>query len=229
MSNKSKAGLPGFDPYAIDTTKVRDISGRVIASPGRPRVLRASAYEGTTAEERLLCCVRNGIYGLPTTELVNFLRAEIGDASAIEIGAGNGVLADALGIPATDNRQQEEPAIRSYYDSSRQPTVVYGDNVEKLDAGAAIAKYRPDVVIACWITHRFDIARQEQGGSASGIDEEAVVRSCDKYVLVGNEHVHSGKPIWRLPHEKITPPWLYSRAVNGTPDFIAIWKKGELG
>lgn len=200
MPDVRQFGAPSLGQYEIDVANVRDISELVIECSGRPRVLPASAFTGITPAERMLCCVRHGLYGLPTTELADFLREEIGKDSAIEVGAGNGVLASTLGIPATDNRQQEAPGIRSYYESIQQPTVVYGENVEKLDAGAAIAKYRPSVVVACWITHRFDISRPDQGGSASGIDEEAVVGACDKYVLIGNERVHSGKPIWRLPH-----------------------------
>jgi len=64
-----------------------------------------------------------------------------------------------------------------------------------------------------------------RGGGSSGVDEEAIIASCDEYIFVGNEHVHAPKPIWSLPHEKLTPPWLYSRAVNGSRDFIGIWRR----
>jgi hypothetical protein len=97
--------------------------------------------------------------------------------------------------------------------------------VEKLDAVAAIAKYRPQVVIACWITHRLEADRPEAGGSATGVDEAAVVGACEEYIVIGNERVHAGKPIWSLPHEKLTPLWLYSRAVNGSADFVANWRQ----
>jgi hypothetical protein len=42
---------------------------------------------------------------------------------------------------------------------------------------------------------------------------------------VGNERVHAAKPVLKIPHEKLTPRWLYSRAVNGSPDFIAVWRR----
>lgn len=42
---------------------------------------------------------------------------------------------------------------------------------------------------------------------------------------MGNEQVHERKPIWSLSQKKWTPPWLYSRAVNGSPDFIASWRR----
>ena len=111
------------------------------------------------------------------------------------------------------------------YRALGQPTVPYGDHVEKLDAAAALATYRPQVVIACWVTHRFEAHRPEAGGSVTGVDEAAIIAACEEYIVIGNERVHAGKPIWSLPHEKLTPPWLYSRAVNGSADFVAIWRQ----
>lgn len=214
-----------MDAFTLDPTRVRDLSRRLLDDRGRLRVVPARELAATTSEERLLFGVRHGFYGFLTQELVDFLRARIAGRSAIEIGAGHGVLAQALGILATDNRQQEDEDIQAYYRALGQPTVPYGDHVEKLDAAAAIAKYRPQVVIACWITHRLEAERPEAGGSATGVDEAAVVAACEDYIVIGNERVHANKPIWALPHEKLTPPWLYSRAVNGSADFVAIWRQ----
>ncbi len=209
----------------LDPSKIRDLSSLLLDGGGAFRVLPASAYEGTTPEERLLFGVRHGIYGFSTTELVEFLRERIGGRRAIEIGSGNGLLAAALGIRATDNRQQDEPAVRAYYESLAQPVVRYGDDVEKLDAAEAIAKYNPEVVVASWVTHRFDPARQDAGGSMSGVDEGALLKACETYMFVGNEQVHAKKAIWTFPHTKLTPPWLFSRAMNGSLDFVAIWSR----
>lgn len=175
----------------------------------------------------MLFGVRNGVYGLPTAELCDFLRGRIGGRTAIEIGAGTGALARALGIVATDNRQQEGAAVRAHYQRLGQPTVPYGPNVEKLDAHRAVERHRPQVVIACWVTHRFDPKAPDAGGSETGVDEAAIIASCEEYIFIGNEHVHHYKPIWKLPHEKLTPSWLYSRAINGTRDFIGIWRGGQ--
>lgn len=212
-----------MNPIAIDPRQIRDIAPLLLDAGGRLRVTPASVLEQTTAAERLMFGVRNGVYGIPTTELCEYLRTRIAGRRAIEIGAGNGVLARELGIPATDNRQQEEPGLKAYYDQLSQPTVRYGDNVERLDANAAVGKYKPEVVIACWVTHRFDPRLESAGGSSSGVDEAAIIAACDEYIFIGNEQVHAHKPIWGLPHEKLTPPWLFSRAVNGSRDFIAIW------
>lgn len=212
-----------MESFVLDPNQIRDISAELLDADGRLRIVPASVLQSTSAAERLLFGVRQGIYGLPTQELCTFLRERISGRCAIEIGAGHGELARALGIPATDNRQQEEPAVAAHYQSLGQPTIRYGEHVEKLDAAVALAKYRPEVVVASWVTHRFEASHPSRGGSVTGVDEAAIIAACQEYILIGNEHVHKHKPIWALAHEKISPPWLYSRAVNGSPDFIAIW------
>ncbi|GHD04994.1 hypothetical protein GCM10007320_66480 [Pseudorhodoferax aquiterrae] len=189
----------------------------------------ASVLQRTTAQERLVFGIRHGLYSFPTEELVAFLANRIRGRSAIEIGAGHGCLAKALGIPATDNRQQEDPRMKAYYTARGQATVPYGDHVEALDAAQAVRKHRPQVVIACWVTHKFDPRHPQAEGSELGVEEEDIVASCEEYIFVGNERVHERKPIWSLPHEKWTPPWLYSRALNGSPDFIGSWGKDAVG
>ena len=81
------------------------------------------------------------------------------------------------------------------------------------------------MVIACWVTHRFDPGAPERGGSSTGVDEADIIAACDEYIFIGNQRVHAHKPIWTLAHERFTPDWLYSRAMNCTPDFIATWSK----
>lgn len=219
------AKLPAMDLYHLDPALVRDISGLLLDERRNLRVVPACVLEDTTPQERMLFGVRSGLYSFPTEELCAFLQERIRGRRAIEIGAGHGVLAKALSIPATDNRQQEDSAVKAHYAAIGQPTVPYGDHVEKLDAASAVGKYRPDVVIACWVTHRFDPQRPHAGGNRSGVDEAEIIASCDEYIFIGNEHVHAHKPIWALPHEKSTPPWLYSRAINGSRDFIGIWRR----
>lgn len=203
----------------------RDIAPDVFDSAGNLRVMPASFYVQTTEAERLRLCVEQGLYCLPTTELVEHLRGLIGGQRAIEIGAGNGVMAKALGIPATDNRMQEMPHYKAKYKQLGQAVVRYGDNVERLDASVAVKRYRPKVVIAAWVTHRYNPRRPEAGGNEIGAVEEDVVKACDMYVVIGNEWVHRAKSIWALPHDIDYPAWLYSRAHNGSRDFIAVWRR----
>lgn len=214
----------GMATIMLDPRHVRDLSSQLLDANGQLKVMPAAFYEGTTREERMLFAVRRGFYGLPTLELVEYLRERIGNRSVLEIGAGAGVLSQALGIRGTDNWQQNDPAIRAYYALLRQPTVPYHASVEKLTADQAVAKYEPQVVVACWVTHRYDPARHEAGGNEDGVDEESIIANCEEYIVIGNEKVHADKSIWSLPHEKFEPPWLYSRAGNGSKDFIAVWR-----
>lgn len=204
---------------------IRDLTPDILAAPGRPRILPASYYRTTTMDERAVFAHRHGIYGLPTVELIEWVKGVIGGRSAIEIGAGHGGLAAALGIPATDNRMQEHPLIRAHYAATRQPVVIYGDNVEPLDAQAAVAKYRPQVVVASWVTHVYSKDRDEAEGNMFGVDEDAILDAVDTYIFIGNTQVHAPKTIWSRPHKRHEPDWVYSRAVNGSPDFVAVWDK----
>lgn len=45
------------------------------------------------------------------------------------------------------------------------------------------------------------------------------------FVFVGNRSVHARKPIMELPHEEYEFPWLVSKAINGSPNFLAVWSK----
>src|SRR5688572_18599020 len=99
---------------------IRDISADALDENGRIRVLPAAYWETTTPQERALFGHKHGLYSFPTVELVEWLRGFIGDGSAIEIGAGHGVLAETLDIPATDNRMQEKEPYRSVYRTAMQ-------------------------------------------------------------------------------------------------------------
>jgi hypothetical protein len=217
-------GLPDYLSL-VDPNQIRDISSEVLDADGRMKVLPAKYWATTTAEERQLFGHHHGLYSFPTTELVDYLKGLIGDRTAIEIGAGNGVLSEALDIIATDNRQQEMSEWRAHYRRIQQPIVQYGPNIVEREASKAIRKYKPQVVIGCWVTHKYDRRRHSAGGNKIGIDEFFVLANCDTYVMVGNEIVHKGKSIWNQPHSIIYPDWVYSRANNGTRDFIAEWSK----
>jgi len=179
--------------------------------------------------ERLLFGQRNGLYSFPTPELVDHMRAVIGDRSAIEIGAGHGALCQALGIPGTDTREQERPEYKMLLAlQSNQPPVRYGDHVIALEASDAVRQYQPDVVIACWVTQRWDPTKLDEIDSKhDGVDEDFVIDNCQSYILVGNEKVHRNKRIWRRRHRLLQPSYVYSRAANGSPDFIAVFRGGK--
>lgn len=208
----------------LDQNTIRDLTQDVIGPDGHVRIMPASFYASTTKQERVLLGHRHAVYSLPTDELIHYLREFIGDRSAIEIGAVNGVVAASLGIPATDSRMQEDPNIVDIYKSMGQPVIRYGDNVEKLDAQQAVDKYRPQVVIAQWVTHKYREDRHAAGGNMFGVVEEKIIDGIDDYAFIGNEITHVGKSIWSLPHTKISPDWLYSRAASEGQNFIGVWK-----
>lgn len=212
--------------YVLDPARTRDIGPEVLDENGRLRILSASYWATTCAEERALLGYRHGLYGLPTVELVEHLKELIGDRTAIEIGAGSGVLAEALGIRATDNRMQEIPKYREALTAAGQPCVRYGPNVIKSDAVRAVQVYKPEVVIGCWITHRYERSRHWAGGNEIGVREEEIIRLAE-YIFIGNERVHRSKKIWDLPHEIEYPSFVFSRSMNGTRDFIATWRPSE--
>lgn len=215
-----------FD-YELNPDLIRDIAPDVLDDRGRLRVLPAAFWASTTPQERALFGHRHAIYSFPTTELVEYLRELINGRVAIEIGAGHGVLARALDIPATDNRMQAKARYRRIYEQQGQPTVKYGRNIIELDAAAAIRRFRPDVVIGCWVTHKYEPHRHADGGNEIGIDEPDLITKVEQYVVIGNDHVHRGKPIWDLPHTRTYPPFIFSRAANDTPDFLGIWPGGK--
>lgn len=210
--------------FPIDPDVVRDISGEALDESGRLRVLPAAFWAGTTAQERALFGHRHGLYSFPTKELVEHLRELIGGRPAIEIGAGHGVLAQALGITATDSLQHGKEPYRAMILAAGQQTVPYGPNVVECHASQAVRRFRPQVVVGCWVTHRYERDRHEHGGNEVGVDEPDILAHCDTYVLVGNEQVHAGKKIWDRRHTIDYPPWLYSRAMNPTREFIAVWR-----
>lgn len=210
--------------FILDPTRIRDISPEALGEDGRLRVLPASYWATTTAEERCLFGHRHGLYSFPTLELVEYLRDLIRGRIAIEVGAGHGLLAEALGIPATDSRQQEKEPWATTYRLAGQPIAPYGDNIIECHAIKAVRKYRPRVVIGAWVTHKYDPLRHDAEGNEAGIDEPDILRHCTQYVVVGNELVHRGKAIWSRPHTIEYPPFVYSRAVNGTRDFVAVWQ-----
>jgi hypothetical protein len=212
------------DFYEIDLEGLRDLSPAVIDSEGLPRVMPAEFYEGTTIAERAVLAVRHGLYLLPTAELCSWLIEHIGDRSAIEIGAGNGRMAAHIGIPATDSHQQDDQEISQYYRDLGQAKVRYGPNVERLEAKEAVRRHRPQVVVGAWVTHRYNLRRHSRGGNENGPNLEWIFERIEEYVLIGNEAVHAKHPLWEKPHEIHYFPWLYSRAMNGSRDFIAIWR-----
>lgn len=201
----------------------RDITREVFDENGDLIIHPASFYASKTPNERALVCVLNGLYGLPTLELVDWLREFIGNRSALEIGAGNGALARALGIAAVDNRMQERPEIIERYNRQGQGLVRYGSNIETLEAIKGIKKYKPQVVLGVFITHKYNPREHWRGGNMYGPDVREILKNCEQYVHIGNENTHASHVLWKYPHVLHFRPWLYTRCTSYGRDFIGVW------
>lgn len=177
------------------------------------------------------------IYVWPTSELVHYLDSMFPDKSnVIEIGSGNGVLAYALGIRATDNYSQcdqfrpKSPAEKAAHKRALQTFkalkmahVNYGPNVENISAINAIKKYKPMHVLGCYVTH---IWREGMlNGNELGIDEEKIISdpSINSYTVVGNSVTHKDKPILKHPHETMRPHGIIARAFDQKQNCVFRW------
>lgn len=203
---------------------VRDLSRDLLDADGNYILPHANYFARTTREERAVFAHRHAMYCLPTIELVEWLRGFIGDRTALEIGAGSGVLCKALGIPGVDNYMQTWPEISMAYACSGQPTINYGAHVESCDANLAVRTRRPAVVIGAWITHRYSAEHHDNGGNMYAPDESDFLHHCKHYVHIGHTATHCAKPIMRRDHETHSAPWLYSRAMSKGSDFIAVFR-----
>lgn len=168
-------------------------------------------------------CFYKGIYGFPTIELIKFLKKEIGNIKAIEIGAGLGILGTGLGIKQTDSKLQENnKKTVAYYQAVKQPTIKYPDHVYMFEANDAVNRFKPDVVIGSWITHKWKNGMDS--GSKWGVVEERILKKVKKYIMIGHEKTHHVKPILKYLHRKIKEDWIMSRSQNIEGNVIYIWE-----
>lgn len=199
-------------------------------SEGNLKVMPADFYRQFNQREIAIFCMMNGLYCLPTHELLDCLNELIIEASpsrlAIEIGSGNGALGKGLGIPCTDSFMQDDPVIRAHYASLGQPTVRYGQHVIKIDANKAVDEMRPEVVVGAWVTHLYREEAHELGGNMFGIDEDLIINKTRRYIVVGNKGVHGKKPIMSKAARVIEADFLFSRSLeNAGLDAIFVWDK----
>ena len=78
-------------------------------------------------------CVRQGVYQLPTCELIDWLKEAIGGRTAIEICAGRSCLGRSLGIPMSDSYLHLHPDMHRMYEILKQTPTQPPDDVERLD------------------------------------------------------------------------------------------------
>jgi hypothetical protein len=194
---------------------------------GQLQVVHADFYRQFPQEQLSVFGHRHAAYVLPTWELITKLDELIKEVSpsrsAIEIGAGNGLLGMALGIPCTDSHMQTRPEIQELYATMGQPLVTYGEHVQKLDALEAVEHCRPEVVVAAWVTHLYNVNESHRGGNMWGVDEVLLLSKIKRYIFVGNAGPHALKPLHSLPSTGIHVDGLFSRGANANGNAIWVW------
>jgi hypothetical protein len=206
--------LPNRDTAYLDAALLDDL--------GHVRVVPAAQLHDLDPLDLRIWAHRHGVYQFPTAELVSWLAPLLEGVKAIEIGAGHGAIARALGIPATDSHQQADPAIAAMYRAMGQPVIQYPKDVRKMDAAEAVRRLSPHTVVGAWITQKYKPG--DKDGNMWGVDEESLLRKVRRYILVGNAKVHGDKRILKLPHEELTFPWVVSRASSPELNRIYVWE-----
>lgn len=208
----------------INENEINDISSELIMENGKLRLFSAEHYKKFKWNDFRVFCHNYARYGIPTIELVDYVKNLIDRRSAIEIGSGCGDFGYHLGIKMTDSWQQQFPEIKKIYDMSGQPTIKYPDDVEKIEALDAVNKYNPKVVIASWITP-YSPFETNFGSNPFGVKEDKILKLVETLIIVGNLDTHGDKPILAYEHKTIHAPWIVSRAKNPQNNCIFIWDK----
>ena len=105
----------------VDTSAIRQA---VLDEDGHIRELLAAEWGKFSWDEVRVFMHEYPVYVLPTTELLDVLDDLTCDYKTIEIGAGTGSIGRLLGIKMTDSyMQQDNEAVRKYYESLGQPII----------------------------------------------------------------------------------------------------------
>jgi hypothetical protein len=190
---------------------------------GKLKVCPAALFKSVPQLDLAHWCTRNGVYQIPTQELVDWLKEKIADRPAIEICSGNGVLGRTLKIPATDSYLHMNPEMQVYYKLLRQEPTQPPPEVEKLDALDAVKKYKPEVVVGAYCTHWG--LPPDKNASCYGVREDEILALIKMYVHIGNDDIHGRKPILAVPHEIYRFEWLAGRAFDPTKNNIRVWNR----
>lgn len=216
-----------MNAYILPRHDVAYLDEQLLNENGNLKILDFAFYSTIPDEHLTVWCHNKGIYCLPTTELIEWLKLHVIPNKTIEIGSGNGAIGRALNIPMTDACLMRKPEIMLYYKMTAQPVTHYPFDIIELEAIDAVHTYKPSVVIGSWITHKYDQRQHYRSGNAYGVDEILVIKNVNKYIMIGNEKVHELKPALELPHKKYKFPWLLSRSLRHENNIIYVWEKYE--
>lgn len=202
-----------------------DISAKLLLPNRKMKLFKAEKLKALNWDNFRFFCHQYARYGIPTVELIDFLKAVIDGRSAIEIGAGCGDFGYHLNIQRTDScLQRDNPDVYAQYKAMGQPIIKYPKDVEKIDALEAIEKYKPQVAFASWIIP-YSEKEMPYGSSPYGIKEQEILDLVETFIIVGNMDVHFGKPIRQHKHDVIKADWIVSRGKNQENNCIFLWDK----
>lgn len=191
-----------------------------------PNILPAAFWLDVDPVVKRLWCEANAVYGIPTTELIEWLSKEVamhGAGKCLEIGSAHGGIARALGIKGVDNHMQDWPSVKQHYQQMGSPTIKYGPDVQQIDATLAVERFKPSFVFGAWITHRFNPKKRELGGNQYGPDLGKIIKMTN-LCLMGVDKTHGQNPLLQLPHITIKEPWIISRNMD-SQNWLKIWGK----
>lgn len=227
----------------IDFKRVVEIVESIVGKDGKIYPIPYSLIENDTLDTLNYVMQALGLYTFPTLELCEWLSSQIDDNpeyephSAIEICGGTGWIGRQLGIPITDIKNMENPAVQDVMLEQASMPTIYADDVETLEASDAVKKYQPEIVIGSYVTSKqlvdkidrkramtigvhmpslhgvieqnlMDVARKEV---RVGVDVKSICRKVYKVILICNMRTHRNESYVSLPHQTLSFPWLVTR------------------
>ncbi|MEO9497620.1 MAG: hypothetical protein ABJG42_24315 [Vibrio splendidus] len=196
---------------------------RALLVHGVPKACPSSLFREYDQEVLQMVGHTHGIYQFITTEMVEFVKAFLGERTAIEVACGYGTLGRELGIPFSDLKVQAIPSVKAQYEMSGQPVIRYPKDVIERDAIASIKRHNPKVALACWITEPVSIVGTPK--NLFGPDESKILKRVQNYVVFGNLVTHGDKRIRSQPHYIVRADWLFTRSAQPNKNVIMIWGK----
>jgi hypothetical protein len=175
---------------------------------------------------------QRGVFHFITSEMIQWLKAEIGDRKAIEICAGHGTISRALGIIGIDSRVHESKKFRELLKDKYGPAadswaVTHAPrDIKKYEASEAVRIFRPQVVVGAFVSQKGKDYDSRRGNISFeyGVNEREIVKKVETYIHFGNKSTHAGKFIYDLPHEELSFPWLVNRAFDQSLNRVWIWR-----
>jgi len=208
----------------LSNEEMRELDKILLDEEGLIKIVPAKVLEGIPQEKLSVWCHYNAIYGLHTTELLEWIASYIKPGKTIEIGAGKGTLGKYLGIPQTDSYLSvKNEEVKLYYLLMQQQVIQPHKYVLEYDALEAVKHFKPEVVIGSWITQQAD--QQIPQSNYWGVKEEEILKLVKTYIVIGNESSHGLKEILKYEHKKFSFDWLYSRSLGKEKNMIYIWEK----